>query len=187
MLESLINYDKELLIFLNNLGSTQWDGFWLFVTNKFSSIPLYLVLLYFSYKYFGLKGTGVIILAIVLLITVTDQTCNLFKHGFMRLRPCKDESLTGLIRIVKSGCGGYSFFSAHAANSMAVAMFFGLLLKNKVKYLFSILIIWAVVVAYSRVYLGVHFPIDVLTGLICGTIYGSIFYKLVTLVFAKIK
>lgn len=185
MFEALINKDIELLIFLNNLGTAQWDGFWLFVTNKFTAIPLYVLILYFCFKFFGVKKTIVIVVLIALLITVSDQTSNAFKYGFKRLRPCRDESILHLIRLVKSSCGGFSYFSAHAANSMAVAVYFGLLLKNKLKYLLPILLLWALIVAYSRVYLGMHFPLDILTGILFGSFYGFIFYSIVKFIFKK--
>lgn len=186
MLDSLIGKDIELLIYLNNLGTVQWDSFWLVITNKFSAIPLYLILLFFTYKQYGLKKTLTAVFFVILLIAVSDQTSNLFKYGFKRLRPCHDDNIFHLIRIVKERCGGlYAFFSAHAANSMAVAVFFGLLLKAKLKYLFSVLILWALLVAYSRVYIGVHFPLDVITGMLFGIIYATIFYKLFKLFLKK--
>lgn len=179
MLESLLDKDIELLIFLNNLGTTQWDGFWLFITNKLSAIPLYILLLYITFRQFGLKKTIAIVIFIALLIALSDQTSNLFKYGFKRLRPCHDESTKGFIRLVKASCGGkFSYFSAHAANAMAVAVFFSFLLKNVVKYLPIFLIFWALLVAYSRVYIGVHFPLDILTGIIFGFVYAVLFYNL---------
>ncbi len=179
MLEKIIDIDIELLIYLNNLGTTQWDSFWLFVTHKFSFIPLYLLLVFFTFKYFGLKRTIVVLILIALLITASDQTSNLFKYGFERLRPCQNDNVMDLIRIVKSSCGGrFSFFSAHASNTMSIAVFFGLLLKNKIKYFSIFLIIWAIIVGYSRIYLGVHFPLDVAFGFLVGVIYGVIFYFL---------
>ncbi|GGK49488.1 MULTISPECIES: phosphatase PAP2 family protein [Flavobacteriaceae] len=186
MIDSIIDKDIELLIFLNNLGTTQWDGFWLIITNKFSAIPLYILLLYLIFKYYGLKRTVVLVLFVVVLIAVSDQTSNLFKYGFKRLRPCHDENIAHLIRLVKERCGGlYSYFSAHASNAMAIAVFFSFLLKDKVKYLSYFLIIWAVFVAYSRIYIGVHFTLDVLTGAIIGGLYATLCYKLFKLVDRK--
>ena len=186
MFDSLISKDIELLIYLNNLGTVQWDSFWLFITNKFSAIPLYFLLLFLTYKQYGFKKTIAVILFVILLISISDQTSNLFKYGFKRVRPCHDENISHLIRLVKERCGGlYAFFSAHAANSMAIAVFFGLLLKPRLKYLFPILIFWALMVAYSRVYIGVHFPLDVITGVFIGTLYATICYKLLQLFLKK--
>lgn len=177
MIDSLINKDIELLIYLNNLGSAKWDGFWLFFSNKYSAIPLYLLLLYVTYKQFGLKKAFVAVLFVVLFIITSDQTSNLFKYSFKRLRPCHHENISHLIRLVGNRCGGlYGYFSAHAANTMAIAVFFGLILKSKRNYLFSILIIWAMAVSYSRIYMGVHFPLDVVTGMLFGLIFGVLFY-----------
>ncbi|MDV7188169.1 phosphatase PAP2 family protein [Lutibacter sp. TH_r2] len=188
MLESILNKDIELLIYLNNLGTIQWDSFWMFVTNKFSAIPLYVLLLFFTYKTLGLKKTIAVVLCIAILIAVSDQTSQLFKYGFKRLRPCHNAEIKGLIRLVKESCGGkYSYFSAHAANSMAIAIFFGKLLKSKFKLIAPLLLIWALLVGYSRIYIGVHFPLDVLTGFLFGILYASIFYYLVKLLFKKIK
>lgn len=179
MIDEIIQKDIELLIYLNNLGTAQWDGFWLFMSNKYSAIPLYLLLLYFTHKQFGLKKTFVAVLFVVLLILAADQTSNLFKYGFKRFRPCHNENIADLIRVVGGRCGGlYGYFSAHAANSMAIAVFFGLLLRNKLKYLFPILGLWAISVSYSRIYLGVHFPLDLVTGMFFGLIYGILFYAL---------
>jgi len=84
-----------------------------------------------------------------------------------------------LIRLVKEQCGGlYSYFSAHAANTMAIAVFFSFVLKNKYKLVAPLLIFWALLVAYSRIYIGVHFPLDAITGILFGAIYGTLAYKM---------
>ena len=179
MLEELLKYDTDLFLFLNNLGSESWDGFWLFVTHKLSSIPLYLVLLYLVWKHFQWKGALLILVCVAKMITATDQLANLFKYVlFERPRPCRVEDLQDQMRLVANGCGRYGYFSAHAASSMAVAVFVGLLLRNNYKYLPFLLLFWAVLIAYSRIYLGVHYPLDIITGMFFGGIIGWFFYKL---------
>lgn len=179
MLEQLIEYDKELFLWLNGLGNTSWDGFWMFMTNKLNSIPVYILLLVLSYKQLGLKKTILLVISIAVLITVTDQLANFFKYGVQRLRPCYDEDINTLMRLVKNSCGGkYGYFSAHAANNMAVAVFFTFLLRAKYKYLPLFLLLWACLVGYSRIYIGVHFPLDVFSGMIVGLIMAWLFYKL---------
>ncbi len=186
MLERIIEIDTELLIYLNNLGSSGWDGFWMFMTTTVTSIPVYAVVLFFLYKYYGLKKMLIALVFVALLITISDQTANLFKYGFERLRPCHNENVQGLIRLVKPYCGGkFSFFSAHASTSMAIAVFCSLLLRKHLKYISYFLIIWALLVGYSRIYIGVHFPFDVLFGFLLGTTAAIILYKLIQIVFRR--
>ena len=123
-MEEIVQLDKELFLILNGLGSASWDAFWMFITNKWGSIPFYVILLALSIKYLGVKKTGVLLVGIALLITVTDQLGNFFKYGFGRFRPCHDDEVSVLMRLVKKSCGGkFGFFSAHAASSMALANF----------------------------------------------------------------
>ncbi|WP_299888497.1 phosphatase PAP2 family protein [uncultured Lacinutrix sp.] len=180
MLEQLIQYDKELFLFLNGLGNSTWDGFWMFYTTKFYWIPLYALLIYLIYKKkISLKPFLLAVVVIALMVLVTDQVTNIFKHGFERYRPCHDTSLIDIMRIVKEGCGGrFGYFSGHSSNSMAVAVFTGLVLRNKYKYLVFIMLFWAALMGYSRIYIGVHFPLDVISGFIFGAITGFSFYKL---------
>ncbi len=187
MLEEIIKYDTDFFLFLNNLGNESWDGFWLFVTNKLNSIPLYVLLLFFSYTKLGLKRTILVLGAVGVLIGITDQFANFFKYGVQRFRPCHNADLEGVMRLVKSSCGGkYGYFSAHAANSFAVAIFFIYLLKDKFKYLSYFLVLWAFFVAYSRIYIGVHYPLDVVTGICIGSLFGFLLYKLQDLLRHKI-
>tara|TARA_B100002051_G_C16622701_1_gene579115 strand:+ start:348 stop:923 length:576 start_codon:yes stop_codon:yes gene_type:complete len=176
MLDQLLKYDTELFLFLNNLGNTSWDGFWRFVTEKWSSIPLYAFLLYLVFKHYGWKGTLIIIVCVALMITATDQIASLFKYGIKRPRPCKVEELQPLMRYVADGCGRFGYFSAHAASSMAAAVFLGLSLQKWYKYLPFLLLLWAVITGYSRIYLGVHYPLDVISGMAFGGLTGWLFY-----------
>ena len=96
-----------------------------------------------------------------------------------RLRPCHDNDIKSLIRLVKLTCGGkFSFFSGHASNSFALAVFFGHIIKVYIKYILYFLLFIASLIAYSRVYIGVHFPLDIFCGAIVGFINGHIFYKI---------
>jgi len=179
MIDQLIEYDKELFLFLNNLGSPTWDHFWLIITDELTFIPLYSVLLFLLYKKFGLKSLFIFVVVVALMITFTDQITNVFKRGFERPRPCRAEGVMEYTRFIAKRCGLYGFFSGHSSNSMAAAVFAGLLLKPYYKNLIFILLFWSAVVAYSRIYVGVHYPLDIICGLTFGAITGFLFYKLV--------
>lgn len=187
MLEQLLQYDTDLFLFLNNLGNEKWDGFWRLITEKYSSIPLYLVLLYLVYQRFKFKGTLIVLVCIALLIAASDQLANLFKYVlFQRPRPCRLEALQDQMRFVADTCGRYGYFSAHASSSMAVVVFMSLLLKDTYRSLPFILLFWAVLISYSRIYLGVHYPLDVVTGMFFGSVLGWIFYSLLQKISKKL-
>ena len=160
MLEKLQSLDTQLFVYLNGLGSENFDGFWLFITKQVSWIPLFLLLFYLIYKKIGIKQTLYLLLFIAVLITITDQTTNVFKNGFQRLRPCNNPEIKSFIRIVQVR-NSYSFFSGHAANTMAVATFLYLNFKKNFKY-FALIFLWPLIFAYSRIYLGLHYPLDCL-------------------------
>lgn len=180
MLDYLINLDTQLFIFLNNLGTDFWDPFWLRMSEIGIWIPLYLVLLGLVYYLFHWKTALLITGFIALNVIATDQgSVRLFKNQFERLRPCHVEELQDQIRLVKGSCGGqYGFVSSHASNTFGLAFFLGLLFRKKWPWLYYALLIWASLVAYSRVYLGVHYPGDILFGAIYGTLCGTLLFVL---------
>ncbi len=178
MIEQLLEYDTELFLFLNNLGSPTWDNLWLIITHKLTFIPLYAILLFLLYRKYGLKSLFIFIAIVALLITFTDQITNVFKRGFARPRPCGEDALIGQMRMVAAYCGKYGFFSGHSSNSMAAAVFAGLMLKPYYKNLIFVLLFWSAIVAYSRIYVGVHYPLDIVCGLTFGALSGFLFYKL---------
>lgn len=187
MMDQILQLDTEVFIFLNSLGTKTWDPFWMAYTSKFNWIPFYALLLYLVYKHIGLKPMLITMVVVALMITVTDQVTNVFKHGFQRMRPCHLAEIIDSMRLVKEGCGGrYGFFSGHASNTMAAAIFIGLTLKDRFKYLLYILIVWAFLMAYSRVYIGVHYPLDILLGMIFGVLTGYLFYRLNLYVIKKV-
>lgn len=171
MLEFLNQLDTNLFLFLNGIHSPFWDQVMWAISGTKLWIPMYLLIIaYVIYKY---KWKAIITLVfIALVVTLADQiSVKAFKNVFERLRPCHNPALENIIHLVKNKCGGkYGFVSSHAANTFAVAVFLSNLFKNKN---FSIFIFsWAVVVSYSRIYLGVHYPFDVMGGAVLGSLIG---------------
>ncbi|MGI0108074.1 phosphatase PAP2 family protein [Salinimicrobium sp. WS361] len=177
-MEQLVELDHELFLFLNNLGDPAWDNFWNFITNKWASIPFYALLVFFLYRALGWKKTLLSLVLVALVITCTDQLANLFKHYFERPRPCRQAGIMEYSRFVAVRCGRFGYFSAHAASSAALVVYLGMILKNYWKHIFPVLIFWGLLVSYSRIYLGVHYPGDVLTGWFFGIVIGYAFYRL---------
>lgn len=175
-MEQLINLDKELFVFLNGLGSEPFDGFWKIITKQLYWSPLFIAVFYLIQKRIGWKNFGIIILFLAILITFTDQITNLFKSSFERLRPCNNPELDGIIRKVITR-KSFSFFSGHAANSMASTMFVFLIIRKYYRFT-HFLFLFPLIFAYSRIYLGLHYPGDILTGYVFGAIFGFVFYKL---------
>jgi len=177
MLETLEQIDRELFLYLNNLGIKEWDWFWVFLTEKESSIPLYAILLFLIFKKIRLRGLLITVVIVAVMITFTDQLANFFKDSFQRLRPC-NESFIEYGRFLAKRCGKYGYFSGHAISSFAVATLVSNILKPYYKYIFYWLFFWAFMVTYSRIYVGVHYPGDIFTGAVFGIATGFMFYKL---------
>lgn len=176
MLEDIIQIDKNLLIFLNNLGSEQWDGLWLVITNQLWWSPLFLFIFYLVIKSFGWKRGGLMIVSMILLVAFSDQFTNLIKNSVERLRPNNDPEIKHLLRTLIRP-QSFSFMSGHATTSTFFSVYVLLLLRDKFKYIYLI-ILFPLIFAYSRLYLGVHFPIDIFVGIVIGTTFAKIYYSL---------
>lgn len=186
MLEKIKEWDTELFLYLNGLHHPALDTVMYLITSRFFWIPFYVVIVIFLFRQYRMQAFWVVI-AIALTITLADQTASgLFKPYFMRLRPCYEASIQQLVHVVK-GCGGqYGFVSSHAANTFALATFLFLLLRMSFSYIY-LLFIWAILVSYSRIYMGVHYPLDLIGGAIIGIISALLIFYLYRLATKKIR
>lgn len=174
MLEQL---DQHLFLFLNSLNSPFWDKVMYAISGKIIWFPLYLaILIWIGFK--NKRKFPVILLFVIIAATLADQvSVQAFKNVFHRLRPCHDPALQGLIHLVNGECGGlYGFVSSHATNSFNVALLSIMFIRKR--WFTICIILWAAIIGYSRIYLGVHYPGDVICGSIVGALIGWSVYKL---------
>ncbi|MGN0068795.1 MAG: phosphatase PAP2 family protein [Prevotella sp.] len=176
-LQSFIEFDRNLLLEMNGSESLFWDNFMVILTTGYTWIPLYVSLFYLVVKnnesmQHILLVIGSVLLCVLLAGGITDY---IVKPYFSRLRPSNDSIIKYLVQVVHGERGNsYGFFSAHAANTFSIALFFSLLVKNR---LLSIaLIFWSVLNCYTRVYLGLHYPLDIICGICWGLIVGVVSY-----------
>ncbi|MCC8089742.1 MAG: phosphatase PAP2 family protein [Rikenellaceae bacterium] len=177
MLDRLLELDTKLFLALNgNMGPVADSIFW-FASGNFNWVPLYIVILYFMYKKLGLKNFLLAFAMAAIAVVVADQICNVFKYGLKKFRPSQNPDLEGMVHILKGYKGGlYGTFSAHAATVMSISAFTVRIFRNNI---YTILIyLWALLVMYSRIYLGVHFPLDLICGGFTGYLIGILGYKI---------
>ena len=186
MLDLILEYDHKAFLWLNNLGNESFDWFWMIMTNKLFNFFVYSIALIYLLKKTDIKSLISMILFLSILILISDQTSNLFKNFFERLRPCHDEQIINSMRLVKNSCGGlYSFFSAHASNSFALASFFFFVYYKIIQRKIILFFVLACLVSYSRIYIGVHYPLDIIIGAFFGFTSGFILFKFWEIRFKK--
>ena len=177
----LSGIDKYILYWFNGSNSLFEDGLVSLLTSGMTWIPLYIALFYLVMKNNDTMGQIMLIVgSIILCIILTGGIDDIFiKPWIGRVRPCNDPDINAHLNLITGQVeSGFSFFSAHAANTMSLAVFLCLLIKDSI---FKIVMIgWSLLNGWSRLYLGVHFPSDVLFGFLYGAVIGILivsFYK----------
>ena len=177
-METLSHIDSDLFLFLNGQHVGWLDKFMVLITDMWAWIPIYLLLIYWAVRQYG-KRCWWVFVAVALVVLCTDQLAShVCKPVFQRLRPCYNTDFQGLIHLPKGLAGGqYGFVSSHAANTFGVAVFLTPVLKQFRPWPAIVLYFWAIVSSYSRIYIGYHYPGDILCGALIGVLVGLILWK----------
>ena len=185
-MNTLAETDSQLFLFLNGLHADWMDKVMVLLTDMWAWFPIYLLLIYWTIKQYG-KRCWWVFLAIVLVVLCTDQLAShVCKPVFQRLRPCYNADFQDLIHLPKGMAGGkYGFVSSHAANTFGIAAFLTPALRKYRPWTAIVLYLWAFISSYSRIYIGYHYPGDILCGAILGILIGLILWKAFQLIVVR--
>lgn len=178
MLEKLLEWDKDTFIYLNSHGIEEYDLFWSTITNITTWIPLFVLFFVLVFIKYPKREALFIALTVLALIFFILYATHITKEFVARLRPNNNEEINTLIRILKSPVS-YSFFSGHAASSFSITTLIVLFLRKRLKWCW-LFYIWPLLFAFSRIYVGVHYPVDIIVGAIVGILSAFLFYNLYT-------
>lgn len=190
MIENIKYWEYEFFLWLNSHHSPFWDKVMIVATHRFTWIPLYLILIAYiliekSSELQSLKAKAIRLIYVIASVGLADRfTSGFMKPYFQRLRPCHDPTIENVLHLV-GNCGGqFGFASSHASNSFALALCFYLIYRKQNHFIWTIFV-WAALVSYSRVYVGVHFPTDIFAGAIVGVLIAYILHFFVSKIYTK--
>ena len=178
-MESLQQIDSSIFLFFNGLHASWADILFYYISNRFVWIPLYLLLAFFLFRRYR-KKAWILLAAVVLSVFLSDQSCNLIKRTIERPRPSHETELVDQVHLVSEPDGTlykggpYGFPSSHAANAMALALIVVAFLTREKKLWTVLMLCWVLLVSYSRIYLGVHYPGDIVVGWCVGALWSGL-------------
>lgn len=182
MFDLFLQFDREFFMFINSHYNKFWDFIMFWLSNKLIWIPFYIAISLIILKTYN-KQFFFMIFFIGILITCSDQLSVVIKDFVQRPRPCHNMQLQPFVHLVNGYCGGsFGFVSSHASNSMALITFLFLACNARIKWLKYLMVPWAIIISYSRVYLGVHYPFDIIAGWCLGILLGILIYYFYVLV-----
>lgn len=176
MLDTLKQWDRDIFIFLNSLGIERFDKFWLFVTQIQSWFPLFLLFIILLFYYYRGRKGGTVVFFMLLAFGVTIVFTGAVKEYVARLRPNNVEALGELIRVLQKPTN-YSFFSGHASSSFVITTFVVLSIRKFTRWIYWAYI-WPLLFVASRIFIGVHYPSDILVGTVVGITLAFLFHYL---------
>lgn len=182
MLDELLEWDQNLFVYLNSLGSSEYDFFWVTVTTILNWTPVFIFFIALVLLKYPKKEALFVILTVILLIFFITGFTDLIKEIVERLRPNNNEEINGFIRILKQPTS-YSFFSGHSSSSFSIVTLLFLFLRKRFKWSW-LFYVWPLLFAYSRIYVGVHYPLDIIIGSLVGIFSAFVFFRIYTNIIA---
>ena len=175
MLDQLLEWDRDIFVYLNKLGIENWDTFWTVATEILSWTPLFILFLILILSYYPGRRGKLMAVTVLGLLGCVLALMAITKAWVARLRPNQESELREYIRILKDS-ESFSFFSGHAATSFAITTIVVLFLRRKTPWIW-LSFLWPIIFSFSRIYVGVHYPFDIVTGLLVGVGLAFLFYR----------